>query len=121
MFFRNGKNLRTKKTFTELPRINHCPSCEEQLVYVANEFCRECPKCKRVFECDDQLFQEKNPDRSATSPVLLAHFKNAIPKKWRIDEMFSSNEVAFLGNVIAKFKAKTGKSVNYPCFLHNYF
>ena len=35
--------------------------------------------------------------------------------------MFSPNLISFLGNVIAKFQAKTGKSVNYACFLHNYF
>ena len=87
---------------------------------MANEFCRESPKCKRVFECDYKLFQEENPGRSTASPAPLAHFKNAF-RKWRIDKMFSSDEVAFLGNVIAQFKAKTGKSVNYPCFLHNYF
>ena len=29
--------------------INRCPSCKEQLVYVVNEFCRECPKYGRVF------------------------------------------------------------------------
>jgi len=35
--------------------------------------------------------------------------------------MFSFNQISFLGNVIAQFQAKTGKSVNFPCFLHNYF
>ena len=35
--------------------------------------------------------------------------------------MFSFNQISFLGNVIAQFQAKTGKSMNYPCFLHNYF
>ena len=35
--------------------------------------------------------------------------------------MFSFNQISFLGNVIAQFQAKTGKSVNYPCFLHNCF
>ena len=39
----------------------------------------------------------------------------------KIDEMFSSSEVAFLGNVIAQFKRVTGNSVNYTCFLYNYF
>ena len=28
---------------------------------------------------------------------------------------------AFLGNIIGQFQEMTGKSVNYPCFLHNYF
>ena len=37
-------------------------------------------------------------------------------------EMFSSSEVAFLGNVIAQFQKVTGKSVNYHLFsVHNYF
>ena len=50
-------------------RINRCPSCEEQLVYVMNEFCRECPKCGRMFECDDdEQFQEENRGRSSTAP-----------------------------------------------------
>ena len=50
-------------------RINCCPSCEEQLVYVVNEFCREFPKCGRVFECDDdEQFQEENRGRSSTAP-----------------------------------------------------
>jgi len=35
--------------------------------------------------------------------------------------MFSSSEVAFLGKVIAQFQEITGKSVSYPCFLHNCF
>ena len=42
-------------------------------------------------------------------------------RKFFIYEMFSFNQFSFLGNVIAQFQAKTGKSVNYPCFLHNYF
>ena len=33
-------------------KIDRCPSCEEQLFYVVNEFCRECPKCSKVFEYD---------------------------------------------------------------------
>ena len=35
--------------------------------------------------------------------------------------MFSFSQISFLGNVIAQLQAKTGKSVNYSCFLHNYF
>jgi len=35
--------------------------------------------------------------------------------------MFSSSEFDFLSNIIAQFKGMTGKSVNYPCFLYNYF
>ena len=104
-------------------RINRCPSCEEQLVYVVNEFCRECPKCCRVFECDDyeQLQEEENRGRSSTAlSTTNACLKNVI-QKWNIDKMFSSIEVAFLGKVIAQFQKMTGKTVNYPCFLYNYF
>ena len=103
-------------------KINRCPSCEEQLVYVVNEVCRECPKCCRVFECDDEeQFQEENRRRSSTAPPTNNfHLKNVF-RKWNIDKMFSSSEVAFLSNVIAQFQEITGKSVNYPCFLHNYF
>ena len=103
-------------------RINRCPSCEEQLVYVVNEFCRECPKCGRVFECDDdEQFQEENRGRNSTAPPSTNfHLKN-IFRKWNIYKIFSSSEIAFLGNVIGQFQKMTGKSVNYPCFLHNYF
>ena len=103
-------------------KIDRCPSCEEQLVYVVNEFCRECPKCGRVFECDDdEQLQEENRERSSTAPPSTNfHLKN-IFRKWNIYKMFSSSEIAFLGNVIAEFQAKTGKSVNYSCFLYNYF
>ena len=74
-------------------RINHCPSCKEQLVYVVNEFCRECPKCCRVFECDDdEQFQEENRGRSSTAPLTTnVHLKNVF-RKWNIDKMFSSSQ-----------------------------
>ena len=103
-------------------KINRCPSCEEQLVYVVNEFCRECPKCCRVFECDDdEQFQEENRGRSSNAPPTNNfHLKNVF-RKWNIDKMFSSSEVTFLSNVITQFQGMSGKSVNYPCFLHNYF
>ena len=112
---RNEISLLSKK-------INRCPSCEEQIVYVVNELCRVCPKCGRVIECDDdEQFQEENRERSSIAPPLTNfHLKN-IFRKWNIYKMFSSSEIAFLGNVIAEFQAKTGKSVNYSCFLHNYF
>ena len=88
------------------------------LVNVMNEFCRECPECHRVFEYDDDdQFQEVSPGRSAAPS---AHLKNAL-RKSKIYEMFSFNQISFLGNVIAQFQAKTGKSVNYSCFLRNYF
>ena len=35
--------------------------------------------------------------------------------------MFFFNQIFFLGNAIEQFQAKTGKSVNYACFPHNYF
>ena len=102
-------------------RINRCPSCKEQLVYVVNEFCRECPKCCRVFECDDdEQFQEKNRRSSTAPPTTNVDLKNNF-RKWNVEKIFSSSEVDFLGNVIAQFKEMTGKSVNYPCFLYNYF
>ena len=73
--------------------INHCPSCKERLVYVVNEFCRECPKCCRVFECDDEQFQEENRGKSSTAPPTNNfHLKNVF-RKWNIDKMFSSSEV----------------------------
>ena len=103
-------------------KINRCSSCEEQLVYVVNEFCRACPKCGRVFECDDdEQFQEENRERSSTAPLLSNIYLKNVLRKWNIYKMFSSSEIAFLGNVIAEFQAITGKSVNYPCFLYNYF
>ena len=103
-------------------KINRCPSCEEQLVYVVNEFCLACQKCGRVIECDDyEHFEEENRRRSSTAlPTNNDYLKNVL-RKWKIDKMFSSSEVAFLGNVIAQFQGITGKSVNYSCFLYNYF
>ena len=88
------------------------------LVNVMNEFCRECPECPRVFEYDDDdQFQEVSLGRSAAPS---AHLKNVL-RKWKIFETFSFNQISFLGNVIAQFQAKTGKPVNFSCFLHNYF
>ena len=103
---KNEINLLSKK-------IDRCPSCEEQLIYVVNEFCRACPKCGRATEFDDEQFQEENRERSFTANNF--YLKNVL-RKWNIYKMFSSSEIAFLGNVIAEFQAKTGKSVNYPCF-----
>ena len=112
---RNEISLLSKK-------INRCPSCEERIVYVVNELCRVCQKCGRVIECDDdEQFQEENRERSSTTPPLTNfHLKN-IFRKWNIEKMCSSSEVAFLSNVIAQFQEMSGKSVNYSCFLHNYF
>ena len=105
-----------EKKFDELPRIDHCPSCGVLLVCLATEFCRECPKCHKLFECGEDYFQEVSSGRSEPT----AYFKKVL-QKWRIYEMFSPNLFSFLGNVIAKFRAETGRSVNYACFLHNYF
>jgi len=98
-------------------RINRCPSCEEQLVYVVNEFCRKCPKCGIVFECDDdEQFQEENRGRSSTAlPKSNFYLKNVF-RKWNIDKLFSSSEVAFLGKVIAQFQEITGKLSELPLF-----
>ena len=55
-------------------KINHCPSREEQIVYVVNEFCRAFPECGIVIECDDdEQFQEENRGRSSTATNF--HFK----------------------------------------------
>ena len=43
---RNEISLLSKK-------IDRCPSCEEQIVYVENELFLVCQKCGRVVECDD--------------------------------------------------------------------
>ena len=60
----------SEKKFDELPRINHCPSCEVQLLHLATEFCREFPKCHRVFEYGDDHFQEVSSGRSEPSAYL---------------------------------------------------
>ena len=85
---------------------------------MVNEVCRACPKCGRVFEFDDEQFQEENRERIFTATNF--HLKSVL-RKWNIYKMFSSSEVDFLGNVIAQFQKMSGKSVNYSCFLYNYF
>ena len=95
-------------------KINRCPSCEEQIVYVVNELCLVCQKCGRVIECDDyEYFEEENRVRIFTATNF--HLKSVL-RKWIIYKMFSSSEVDFLGNVIAQFQKMSGKSVNYPYF-----
>ena len=115
-----GEKISSKKIQETLQKkINRCPSCEEQIVYVVNEFCCACPKCGRVFECDDdEQFQEENRERIFTT---TNSYLKSVLRKWNIYKMFSSSEVDFLGNVIAQFQKMSGKSVNYPCFLYNYF
>ena len=93
-------------------RINLCPSCKEQLVYVVNEFCHECPKCGRVFECDDdEQFQEENRGRSSTAPPTTNVHLFFFSGNGTLTKMVSSSEVTFLGKVIAQFQEITGKSV----------
>ena len=87
---------------------------------MVNEFCRACPKCGIVIECDDdEQFQGENRGRSSTATNF--HLKKNVLRKLDINKMFSSSEVDFLGNVIAQFKRITSKPVNYSCFLYNYF
>ena len=112
---RNEISLLSKK-------INRCPSCEEQIVYVVNELCLACQKCGRVIECDDyEYFEEENRRRSSTALPTNNDYLKGVLRKLKIDQMFSYSEVDFLGNVIAQFKGVTSKSVNYTCFLYNYF
>ena len=76
-------HVEKKVSFETVSReIYRCPLCEEQLAYMANEFCRECPKCKRVFDCDYRLFQDENLGRSAAPSAPSAHFKNTL-RKWK--------------------------------------
>ena len=115
MLQKNEINLLSKK-------IDPCPSCDEKLIYVVNEFCHACQKCGRVFECDDyEYFEEENWRRSSTDLPTNNDYLNKVLQKWAIKEMFSSSEVDFLGNVIAQFQKMSGNSVNYHCFLYNYF
>ena len=112
---RNEISLLSKK-------INSCPLCEEQIVYVVNELCLACQKCGRVIECDDyEYFEEENWRRSSTALPTNNDYLKSVLRKWNIYQMFSSSEVDFLGNVIAQFQKMSGKSVNYPFFLYNYF
>ena len=85
---------------------------------MVNEFCRACPKCGRVSDFDDEQLQEENRERIFTTTNF--HLKSVL-RKFKINQMFSSSEVDFLGNVIAQFQKMSGMPVNYPCFLYNYF
>ena len=68
-------------------KIYRCPSCEEQLIYVVNEFCRAYPKCGRASEFDDEQFQEENRERIFTANNF--HLKSVL-RKWNIYKMFLS-------------------------------
>ena len=85
---------------------------------MVNEFCRACPKCGRASDFDDEQFQEENRERIFTTTNF--HLKSVL-RKFKINQMLSFSEVDFLGNVIAQFQKMSGKPVNYPCFLYNYF
>ena len=105
-------------------KIDRCPSCDEQLIYVVNEFCHACQKCGTVIECADYEYFEEEEDNWRTSFTALPKkndYLKSVLRKWKINEMFSSSEVDFLGNVIAQFQKMSSKSVNYSCFLYNYF
>ena len=81
---------------------------------MVNELCRVCPKCGRVIECgdDDEQFQEENRERSSTAPPSTNfHLKN-IFRKWNIYKMFSSSEIAFLGNVIASSISEDNRQIS---------
>ena len=103
-------------------KIDRCPSCEEQIVYVVNEFCLACEKCGRVIEfVDYEYFEEEIWRKSSTDLPTNNDYLKKLLQKWGIKEMFSSSEVDFLDNVIAQFQKMSGKTVNYHCFLYNYF
>ena len=99
-------------------KIYRCPSCEEQLIYVVNEFCHACKKCGRVIECHDYEYFEEEEDWRTSFTALPQNndYLKKVLRKCNIHQMFSSKEVDFLGNVIDQFKVETSKSVNYTCF-----
>ena len=109
------KEMLQKKlnSYPIIKKIYRCPSCEEQLIYVVNEFCRACPKCGRASDLDDEKFQEENRERIFTKTNF---YLKSVLRKWNINDMFSFSAVDFLGNVISQFQKMSGKSVNYPCF-----
>ena len=112
---KNEINLLSKK-------IDRCPSCDEQLIYVVNEFCHACKKCGRLIECDVyEYFEEEIWRKSSIDLPTNNDYLKKVLQKWDIKEMFSFSEVDFLGNIIAQFQKMSGKSVNYSCFLYNYF
>jgi len=78
---------------------------------------------QNVVECLNVMMMNSSKKKIGEEVPLL--FQRIILlnvlRKCKIDKMFSSSEVAFLGNVIAQFKGVTGNSVNYTCFLYNYF
>ena len=85
---------------------------------MVNEFCRTCKKCGRVIECDDYEYfeEEENWRTSSTALPQNDNYLKKVLRKCNIHQMFSSKEVDFLGNVIAKFKDETSKSVNLHLF-----
>ena len=103
-------------------KINNCPLCKEQIVYMVNELCLACQKCGRVIEFVDYEYSEEEIWRKSSTdlPTNNDYLKKVL-QKWGMKEMFSFSEVDFLGNVIAQFQKMSCKSVNYSCFLYNYF
>ena len=49
-------------------RINHCPSCKEQLVYVVNEFCRD---VQNVVECLNVMMNSSKKNIREEVPLRL--------------------------------------------------
>ena len=88
---------------------------------MVNEFCHECRKCGRVIECDYYEYFDEDEENWRTSSTALPNndYLKKILRKCNIYQMFSSSD--FLGNVIAQFQKMFGKSVNFHCFLYNYF
>ena len=80
-----------EKRFNELhlcpsSRISRCSSCGERLKMVWDQFCshHECPKCARVFECEEQ-FQEERPGRTPAPPRA---FENRTPERQNLKKVF---------------------------------
>ena len=80
---------------------------------------------KNVVECLNvmimNILKKKIGEEGSTDLPTNNDYLNKVLQKWDIKEMFSSSEVDFLGNVIAQFQKMSGNSVNYHCFLYNYF
>ena len=66
-------------------KIDRCPSCDEQLIYVVNEFCHACQKCGRVIECDDyEYFEEGEEEENLrTSSTALPQDNDYLKKVLR--------------------------------------
>ena len=75
MLQKNEKSLLSKK-------INNCPSCKEQIVYVVNEFCLACEKCGRVIEFvdyeyfEEEIWRKSSTDLPTNNDYLKKFYKN---------------------------------------------